>query len=104
MLEGSMGYYVIVGAIALISGLVSSQLKRKFAHYSKLHLRNGMSGAEIAEQMLQDHGISDVQVICVKGQLTDHYNPRNKTVNLSEVVYHERNACLLYTSPSPRDS
>jgi len=92
MLGGYMGYYILVGAIALISGLVSNQLKRKFAHYSKLHLRNGMSGAEIAEQMLRDHGISDVQVISVKGQLTDHYNPRNKTVNLSEVVYHQRNA------------
>jgi len=98
MLGGYMGYYILVGAIALISGLVSNQLKRKFAHYSKLHLRNGMSGAEIAEQMLRDHGISDVQVISVKGQLTDHYNPRNKTVNLSEVVYHERNAAAAAVS------
>jgi len=57
-----------------------------------------MSGAEIAEQMLRDHGISDVQVISVKGQLTDHYNPRNKTVNLSEVVYHERNAAAAAVS------
>lgn len=87
-----MGYYILMGAIALISGLVSSQLKRKFAHYSKIHLRNGMSGAEIAEKMLRDHGINDVQVISARGQLTDHYNPKNKTVNLSEVVYDQRNA------------
>jgi len=87
-----MGYYIIVGAIALISGLVSSKLKSKFKHYSNLHLQNGMSGAEIAEKMLADNGITDVQVISTRGQLTDHYNPRDKTVNLSEVVYSERNA------------
>ena len=87
-----MGYYIIVGAIALISGLVSSKLKSKFKHYSNLHLQNGMSGAEIAEKMLADNGITDVRVISTRGQLTDHYNPRDKTVNLSEVVYSERNA------------
>ena len=87
-----MGYYIIVGAIALISGLVSSRLKSKFKHYSNLHLQNGMSGAEIAEKMLADNGITDVRVISTRGQLTDHYNPRDKTVNLSEVVYSERNA------------
>jgi len=87
-----MMYYVIVGVIALLSMAVSSKLKSKFAHYSKLHLRNGMSGAEIAEKMLADHGIYDVKVISTPGQLTDHYNPQNKTVNLSESVYHQRNA------------
>jgi len=92
MMTGSMGYYAIAGIIALISGLVSSKLKSKFKHYSGLHLQNGMSGAEIAEKMLSDNGITDVQVISTRGQLTDHYNPRNKTVNLSEVVYNERNA------------
>jgi hypothetical protein len=51
-----------------------------------------MSGSEVAEKMLSDHGISDVKVVCVKGQLTDHYNPKNRTVNLSEAVYNERNA------------
>ncbi len=76
----------------LISMGVSSQLKRKFAKYSKTFLANGMSGREIAEKMLRDNGIYDVQVISTPGQLTDHYNPANKTVNLSEVVYHERNA------------
>ncbi|TXF77465.1 zinc metallopeptidase [Chryseobacterium sp.] len=86
------GYYIIIGISMLISWLVSSRLKSKFEHYSKVHLRNGMSGKEIAEKMLRDNGISDVQVISVPGQLTDHYNPVNKTVNLSEGVYMQRNA------------
>ena len=85
-------YYIMLGAIALVSWLVSSRLKSKFAYYSKVTLRNGMSGAEIAEKMLQDHGITDVKVISTPGQLTDHYNPANKTVNLSEAVYNQRNA------------
>jgi len=87
-----MGYYLLIGAIALVSSLVSGQLKRKFAKYSRIQLRNGMSGAEIAEKMLADHGIRDVEVISTPGQLTDHYNPVNKTVNLSEAVYNQRNA------------
>jgi len=91
-MNGMMGYYVLIGAIALVSSLVSGQLKQKFAKYSRVQLRNGMSGREIAEKMLADHGITDVEVISVKGQLTDHYNPKNKTVNLSEVVYNQRNA------------
>ena len=86
------GYYLLAGLIFLVSWWVSNTLKKKFAHYSKLHLRNGLSGKEIAEEMLRDHGISDVQVISTSGQLTDHYNPTNKTVNLSESVYHQRNA------------
>lgn len=85
-------YYLLLGVIALFSWMVSSTLKRKFAKYSKTRLRNGMSGAEIAEKMLSDHGIYDVKVVSVKGQLTDHYNPKNRTVNLSEAVYHQRNA------------
>lgn len=87
-----MFYYVIVGAIALVSWLVSSKLKSKFKKYSQIHLRNGMSGAEIAEKMLADNGIRDVKVISTPGMLTDHYNPANKTVNLSEGVYSQRNA------------
>lgn len=87
-----MGYYVLIGAIMLVSWLVSNTLKRKFEKYSKVHLRNGMSGAEIAEKMLADHGITDVQVVSTKGRLTDHYNPKDKTVNLSESVYNQRNA------------
>ena len=72
--------------------LVQSRLKNKFKKYSKLHLQNRMSGKEIAEKMSADNQIYDVQVISTHGQLTDHYNPQNKTVNLSEVVYSERNA------------
>lgn len=87
-----MGYYILIGAIALVSWLVSNQLKRKFAKYSKVHLRNGMSGEEIAKKMLADNGIYDVQVISTPGRLTDHYNPTNKTVNLSEAVFNQRNA------------
>jgi Zn-dependent membrane protease YugP len=89
---GMTGYYILIGAIALVSWLVSNQLKRKFAKYSKVHLRNGMSGEEIAKKMLSDNGIYDVQVISTPGRLTDHYNPANKTVNLSEAVFNERNA------------
>lgn len=81
-----------MGIIFLVSSYVSNKLKSKFKYYSQVSLRNGMSGAEVAEKMLADHGISDVQVISTRGQLTDHYNPRNKTVNLSEVVYNQRNA------------
>ncbi|KEZ92747.1 zinc metallopeptidase [Nonlabens ulvanivorans] len=87
-----MGYYIIGGAVFLLSMFVSNKLKSKFKKYSQIHLKNGMSGAEIAQKMLDDNGITDVKVISVKGQLTDHYNPSNKTVNLSEVVYSERNA------------
>ena len=87
-----MTYYIIIGIVALASWMVSSKLKSKFAHYSRISLRNGMSGAEIATKMLADHGITNVEVISTPGQLTDHYNPANRTVNLSEAVYNERNA------------
>lgn len=85
-------YYIILGAIFLASWLVSNRLQSKFAHYSQVQLRNGMSGKEIAEKMLHDNGIYDVKVTHVPGQLTDHYNPLDKTVNLSEAVYNQRNA------------
>lgn len=85
-----MGYLILAGLIMLFSWLVSSKLKSKFELYSKLHLQNGMSGAEIAEKMLADNGIRDVRVISTPGQLTDHYNPTDKTVNLSEAVYNNR--------------
>jgi Zn-dependent membrane protease YugP len=87
-----MGYMLLAGLIMLFSWLVSSRLKSKFELYSKLQLQNGMSGREIAEKMLADNGIYDVKVISVEGQLTDHYNPADKTVNLSEAVYNQRNA------------
>lgn len=87
-----MGFYILIGAISLVSWLVSNKLKSKFKKYSKVQLRNGMSGAEIATKMLTDNGIFDVKVISTPGRLTDHYNPRDKTVNLSESVYSQRNA------------
>ena len=87
-----LGYYIIIGIVALVSFAVSARLKSKFEHSSKVHLRNGMSGAEIATKMLNDNGIYDVRVISTPGRLTDHYNPVDKTVNLSEAVYNQRNA------------
>lgn len=87
-----IGYYILLGLIALVSWAVSARLKSKFEEYSKVHLRNGMSGAEIAEKMLADNGIYDVKVISTSGRLTDHYNPADKTVNLSAAVYNQRNA------------
>lgn len=87
-----MGFYIIIGIISLVSWLVSQKLKSKFKYYSNVQLRNGLSGREIAEKMLHDNGIYDVKIISTPGQLTDHYNPINKTVNLSEAVYAQRNA------------
>lgn len=76
----------------IISFAVSQRLKNKFKKYSQIQLGSGLSGKEIAESMLHDHGIRGVDVISVPGQLTDHYNPANRTVNLSEGVYHGRSA------------
>lgn len=84
-------YYIIIGLTMLVSWYVSSKLQSKFEYYSKVRLQNGLSGKGIAEKMLHDNGITDVRVISVAGQLTDHYNPMDKTVNLSEAVYMERN-------------
>jgi Zn-dependent membrane protease YugP len=93
-MEGNpmMGAYLIGIVVMLVSWLVGQQLRSRFDKYSKTPLANGMSGAEIAQRMLQDHGIHDVKVVSVQGQLTDHYNPVTKTVNLSEPVFHARNA------------
>ncbi len=82
-----MGIYIIFGVFALISWAVSANLQSKFKKYSKIPLGYGMTGREVAEKMLRDNGIHDVKVISTSGQLTDHYNPVNKTVNLSEGVY-----------------
>lgn len=87
-----MGAYVIGLVIMLVSWLVGQQLKSRFEKYSRTPLRNNLSGREIAEQMLRDNGITNVKVVSVQGHLTDHYNPANRTVNLSEPVYHGRNA------------
>lgn len=84
--------YLLMFLIMGVSWYVSKKLQSKFKEYSMTPLHSGLSGKEVAEKMLRDHGISDVQVISVSGQLTDHYNPANKTVNLSDVVYHARNA------------
>lgn len=85
-------YYILLAIVALISWVVSSTLKKKFERYSRTPLRNGMSGLEVAEKMLSDHGITNVRVVCVSGRLTDHYNPKDRTINLSESVYSQRNA------------
>lgn len=87
-----IGAIVITVVFMLIGWIVSSRLKRKFHEYSQIHLTRDLTGADVARLMLTDNGINDVQVISVEGQLTDHYNPANKTVNLSHDVYHGRNA------------
>lgn len=81
-------YLIIFGVFMLLSLAVSQTLKSKFNKYSKQHLRSGLTGREIAEKMLRDNGIYDVKVTSTPGQLTDHYNPLTKTVNLSEPVYN----------------
>jgi Zn-dependent membrane protease YugP len=86
-----MGFmYIIMIGFLLLSFIISWRFKSKFNEYSQQMLMNGMSGKEIAEKMLNDHGISDVKVISVEGSLSDHYNPADKTVNLSPDVYHGR--------------
>lgn len=81
-------YWIIFGVFMLLSLIVSQTLKSKFNKYSKQPLRSGLTGREVAEKMLRDSGIYDVKVISTPGQLTDHYNPATKTVNLSESVYN----------------
>ena len=81
-------YWVRVIVFLLLGMLVSSRLQRKFEKYSKVPMPNGMTGKEVAEKMLRDNGIYDVKVISTPGHLTDHYNPVNQTVNLSESVYY----------------
>ena len=87
-----MGLLIIGVVFMVIGSIVSGRLKSKFREYSKTQLAQNLTGAEIARLMLADNGIQDVKVISVQGQLTDHYNPGNKTVNLSEEVYNGRNA------------
>jgi len=83
-------YIILIILLMIVSFVVSSKLRSKFKKYSKISLKSGLSGAEVAELMLRDNGIHDVKVTSVKGSLTDHYNPANKTVNLSEEVYYGR--------------
>lgn len=83
-------YWILFIGIMLVSWIVQFRFKKKFKKYSEMPLSSGLSGAEIAQKMLTENGINDVQVISVEGQLTDHYNPSNRTVNLSPDVYHGR--------------
>ncbi|MCS6904756.1 MAG: zinc metallopeptidase [Bacteroidia bacterium] len=87
-----MLYWIILGAVFIISWLVSARLRSKFEEYSQVGLHSGLTGKEAAEMMLKSYGIYDVQVTCVPGELTDHYNPLEKTVNLSESVYYGSSA------------
>lgn len=87
-----MGIIIIAVVFMIISFAVSSRLKSKFKKYSQVSLSSNLSGKEVAERMLADNGIYDVRVVCHEGALTDHYNPAQKTVNLSEPVYYGRSA------------
>ena len=96
-----MMIWIIFIAIALISYAVSATLQQRFKKYSKILLRNRMTGRDVAEKMLHDHGIYDVKVTSTKGKLTDHYNPQ-QTINLSEEVYSSNGvaaAALRLTKP-----
>lgn len=81
---------VLMIVVALVSFIVQARFRSKFKQYSEMPLLSGLAGKDVAEKMLRDNGIYDVKVISVEGQLTDHYNPENKTVNLSADVYHSR--------------
>ena len=85
------GSFILIIVIGLLGMLVQRRLKHKFKKYSELHLQNGMSGKQIAEKMLADNKIYDVEVLSTPGMLSDHYNPKNKTVNLSDGVYSQTN-------------
>ena len=85
-----MSFYILMGVIMLASWLVQRSLQKKFEKYSQIPLRSGLSGKEVAEKMLRENGINDVKILSVQGRLTDHYNPRDKTVNLSPEVYAGR--------------
>jgi len=82
--------YILMIVIALVSFLVQWRFKKKFKKYSEMPLSSGLSGRDVAEKMLRDSGVYDVNIISAEGQLSDHYNPANKTVNLSPEVYHGR--------------
>ena len=86
----------------VLSIFVQNMLQSRFRKYSKVPLRNSMSGADVARKMLQENGIYDVNVMCIPGQLTDHYNPATKTVNLSEAVYNGRIRWDMHRSNSVR--
>ena len=85
-----MNIWIIMIAVMVASFIVQQTLQSRFTKYSKVSLPSGLSGAEVAEKMLRENGIHDVQVTCIEGRLTDHYNPQTKTVNLSREVYTGR--------------
>ncbi|WP_068691744.1 zinc metallopeptidase [Culturomica massiliensis] len=87
LFAGNLWIWVIFIGFTLISWLISNQLKSRFTKYSKIPTANGMTGRDVAEKMLRDNGITGVKIGSVEGQLTDHYNPVNKTINLSKEVY-----------------
>ncbi len=79
---------IIFAVVAIVSWIISQVLKSKFKKYSKIPVNYGVTGRDVAEKMLHDSGIYDVKIVSVEGELTDHYNPTNKTVNLSREVYY----------------
>lgn len=83
--------WIVFGVIVLASWLVSNSLKRKFAEYSKIPVDNGLTGRDIVEKMLKSSDIRDVEITCIDGKLTDHYNPLTKSINLSRDVYYGSN-------------
>src|SRR5688572_12259562 len=85
----NLGFLLMI-VIAVVSFIVQWRFKNKFKQYSEMPLASGLSGKDIAQKMLSDNGIPDVKIISVEGQLSDHYNPADRTVNLSPEVYHGR--------------
>ncbi|MBO4570558.1 MAG: zinc metallopeptidase [Bacteroidales bacterium] len=83
----SLLYWILFGGVAILSYIVQASLQSKFAKYSRIGIANGMTGAEVAQKMLNDHGITNVKITHVPGQLTDNFNPTNMTLNLSDSVY-----------------
>lgn len=85
-----MGIWGIFIALTILSFIIQQTLQSKFRKYGQVSNGTGMTGAEVAARMLRDHGIYDVKIMCINGELTDHYNPTDKTLNLSQSVYYER--------------
>lgn len=88
VMHSNLWIWVIFIGFTLLSWLISNQLKRRFVKYSKIPTANGMTGRDVVEKMLKDNGISGVKIGSIEGQLTDHYNPADKTINLSHDVYY----------------
>lgn len=87
----NIGYLVIIGVFMLLGSLVSNRLKSKMRHYGKMPTSSGLSGAEVAATMLRDYDISNVKIVQGKGFLSDHYNPKTRTVSLSPAIFQGRN-------------